>query len=165
MALKNLILKEATGKSTFKNGWRYVHILGVDCDCSKNVFNYLKSRSVGSKSHPVETVAIIGENHHWKNTLKKLGYFVVTGDAEEFGKKYLIKAVPQLTIFNEFHQIIYSGGYTQSRSISSVDQIETDLSKIKNELASQSKVNVYPIFGCITSKNLQRNFDPHGIKY
>jgi thioredoxin-related protein len=108
-----------------------------------------------------EQVFIIGKNDQWIKSLKEKGYFVINADMDEFVKKYSINAVPQLSIFDNKNNLLYSGGYTSKRGPASI--VEDRL--IYQELKEKQETSERPIFGCLNGSINRKNADPLKIKY
>lgn len=151
--LKSLLTKSQTPK------WSKLHFLGGDCACSENIYLSLLKR--GPEKDLNEKVFIIGLNMLWEKKLKEKGYIVTSGTMDYFAKNFSITAVPQLSIFDERQNLIYSGGYTSKRSPSSESQDQ----QIVKELRKNHSANERPIFGCINGIKNRNQSDPFGIKY
>ena len=142
------------------NDMQVLHFLGVDCECSKNVYQRLLKRKPADDVN--ERIYLIGEEKNWELKLKQNGYDVVTGDRNEFSEKYQINAIPQLTVFGFGDRIIYSGGYTSKRG----QKVEIEDQQIIAELKSREKrTKQRPIFGCLNGTLNQKKADPLGLKY
>jgi hypothetical protein len=137
-----------------------LHFLGVDCDCSKNVFSSLLKRSPDQTL--IERVYLIGEEKNWEKQLRLKGYDVVVGNKEVFSTRFDIQAVPQLSVFNIDGRLIYNGGYTSKRGPSSIVEDQTIIAGLKK---NEHEIKQRPIFGCLNGTKLQKSADPLGLKY
>jgi thioredoxin-related protein len=156
---KKETLKSLVNSKASSNKWSQLHFLGGDCGCSENVFKSLMKRKPASDIN--EQVFIIGKNDQWIKSLKEKGYFVINADMDEFVKKYSINAVPQLSIFDNKNNLLYSGGYTSKRGPASI--VEDRL--IYQELKEKQETSERPIFGCLNGSINRKNADPLKIKY
>jgi hypothetical protein len=152
-SIKSLVFKEYSKK------WNKLHFLGGDCGCSENVYKNLMKRKPANDIN--EQVFVIGKNDVWLKSLKAKGYVVVSGDMDEFVKKYSINAVPQLSILDDKNNIIYSGGYTSKRGPASAVEDQEIYQELKEKHMTQER----PIFGCLNGSLNRKNADPLKIKY
>jgi hypothetical protein len=137
-----------------------LHFLGVDWDCSKNVFNSLIKRKPDADI--IERVYLIGEEKNWETSLRKIGYDVVDGNKEVFSSRFLIQAVPQLTVIGFGDRILDNGGHTSTRGPSSIGEDQKIVAELKS---NEQQIKKRPIFGCLNGTQIQKKVDALGLKY
>lgn len=147
--------------SSKTQGWKVIHILSTECQCSKFVLEHLKQR--GALPDWNEIVVLVDESSDKKLTfeLKAAGFSVNQKNPSELDHKYGIDSVPWMVVVNSQGDIKYTGGYNKERvrSVASVQDID-----ILNSVKFNKEIKINPSFGCATSDSLKKNFDPLGIK-
>lgn len=139
--------------------WRIHHFVNPECGCSENVVkNLLKRKAKQKEAH--ESVYVLGTHPTWGSLLKASGYEVVTGNMDDYSKKYAINAVPQLVIIHQ-EKILYSGGYSSKRGPASVVEDQ----EIFNEIVAKNAAKERPIYGCVNGSENQKKVDLIGAKY
>jgi hypothetical protein len=143
-----------------QKSWNMLHFMAEGCSCSHHLIDYLVER--GRTEGWSEEVIIIGEIKGAKKKLEEKGFKVVNFSFEEARKNESLYAVPLLVIFDGDKKISYMGGYTQAAitPLSSFYDV-----KLARSIASNEKIDHYPVKGCATSKKYQKLLDPFGLKY
>lgn len=145
--------------------WRLVHVLAVDCPCSKAVANALSDR----RANPalLERIVLLkttddADPRPLSDTLSAAGFTVEARLSGQPIEGQTIDGGPWLLIVGPDGQVAYSGGYAASRPKVGVPL--QDLQLLERLKAGQP-VEILPAFGCATDRKLQRQLDPLGLKY
>lgn len=134
-----------------------IHFLGTNCDCSKEIYEYLLTNTISSDLN--EKVIIIGEDLSWARELKNKNYTVEFFSEKDFSNKYDLNAFPQLTITNKNDEVIYNGGYKSGRSPAS----KIEYNEIIEYLKTKPNPSTRPIFGCLSSEKKQNEVNFFGF--
>ena len=159
-SFKNKVATKELGDNFAKNK-SVLHMLGADCLCSQKVANYLLSR--GPIKDLSEKIIIVGSNVKLLDSFKMSGFSVTEISADIASQKYAVSALPQMFVYSDNKNILYSGGYSQKRSPASKEDYD-DL-KIINDAFKGKKSEARPIFGCAIGSKMQKEIDPLGLKY
>jgi hypothetical protein len=139
------------------DGWAMVHVLYTECRCSQRIFDHLVD---GARPADVrETVVLVGDDHGVAARLAARGYRVVPVAAEALAARYGIEGVPLLVVLDPAHHIRYSGGYTTRLQGPDIQDVA-----IVRGLQATGVAVPLPVYGCATSRRLQRLADPLAIK-
>ena len=134
------------------------HVLYAACRCSQRIVDHLEARR--ARSDVSEGVLLVGHDQPLVSRLERAGYRVDVLSPRQLRERFAIESAPLLIIARPDGGIAYLGGYTdhkQSLPIHDVELIDTVL--------AGGLVLELPLFGCATSRALQRMLDPFALKY
>ena len=139
-------------------GWLAVHVLYVQCACSKRILDHLltSDRPAGYE----EKVLLVGEDAPLRDGLAARGYEVIGVGHAELQRDYHIEAAPLLVVLSPEDTIEYIGGYTARKQ--GPDILDVSL---MSDLVARHAATPLPAFGCGVSRRLQALLDPLGLKY
>ncbi len=138
-------------------GWRALHVLAIKCACSRGVIEHLISR--GAVRGVTEKVVLIGEDLASMKRLRAAGYEVEALSSAAVKARYGIEGAPLLAVVNPQQDLVYSGGYSrQARGT------PEDLAIFATVQAGNGAASL-PLYGCATTRELQAQLDPMGLKY
>ena len=69
-------------------------------------------------------------------------------------------SAPVMVVISPENEVKYIGGYTSRKKGNDISDQE-----IIDELIKKREVKNIPVFGCASSKELQKSLDPFGVKY
>ena len=134
------------------------HVLYAACRCSQRIVDHLSARR--ARSDVRESVLLVGSDQALVARLTRAGYRVDVLSPRQLREHFAIESAPLLIIAQPDERIAYLGGYTdhkQSLPIRDSELIDTVL--------HGGAVIELPLFGCATSRALQRMLDPFALKY
>ncbi|HEY1629199.1 MAG TPA: hypothetical protein VGF52_05030 [Tepidisphaeraceae bacterium] len=138
--------------------WQLIHVLVADCGCSRIVAQHLADR--GPLADASEKIWLVGDNSQMSQKLQAHNFPVQPTDPEFLTTHFGINGGPWLLVIDPHGQVVYSGGYAPTLIRFASDPREKEI--LQN--AKNGKVDVYPAFGCASSKWLKDATDPLGIK-
>ena len=139
--------------------WKAVHLLSVNCPCSRAVSAHLLQR--GPFPSVDEYIILAGRNNALAKSLTQAGFHVQSRSAEEIASQFQVPGAPWFILVSPTQEISYAGGYSADRNARNGYQDR----QIWQEAATGSPRSALPVYGCALSKLLQKKTDPFGLKY
>ncbi|OYP29382.1 hypothetical protein [Rhodopirellula sp. MGV] len=140
------------------NELQVIHVINLDCPCSRRVLRHLLDRSPSADVD--ESMLLVGQDRQWKSQSEARGYRTTLVSPEQLTAEYGIESSPLLLAFRTDGELLYSGGYT-ARKQGLGYQDESIIASLQNGETIES----LPVYGCAISRDLQDIVDPLRLKY
>ncbi|MCC9604009.1 thioredoxin family protein [Stieleria sp. JC731] len=137
---------------------RVIHVMNLQCPCSKRVLRTLLERTPINGTH--EKILFVGSDPEFDRQATQKGFATESVKHTELKERFGIESSPMMLVVDHSGTIRYSGGYTSRKQGLDVQ----DVSIIKTLLEGQS-VESLPIYGCAVSRSLRKVVDPLQLKY
>lgn len=134
------------------------HVLYAACPCSQRIVDHLVQR--GARGDVAESVLLVGNDRTLAKRLERAAYRVEIVSPRALREHYAIEAAPLLIISQPNDTIAYLGGYTERKQGLPIRDVEL-IERVKRG----ASLLELPLFGCATSRALQRLLDPFALKY
>jgi len=143
-----------------KDRWLVVHVLYAECKCSRRIVDHLAtSNRVAGVS---EKLLLVGNRAELDVRLREIegrGFPIVKTSSAALRDHFHVQAAPLLLVIAPDGSVRYAGGYTDRKQGLDV----RDVSIVRDLVASGTATEL-PLFGCATSKELQRLLDPLALR-
>lgn len=148
-----------TGPPAGAPGDRYVllHALDMQCPCSRRVLDDLTRR--GARGGVTERVLLVDGDDETASRVRSGGFLVEALDGQALAARYHIEAVPLLVILRPDGSVAYTGAHAPRPQMPPADLA------LLEQVQSGDHPSPWPVLGCATSRELQRQRDPLGLKY
>lgn len=148
--LLNSLPQDKSNRISKKNELSMTHVLGQNCDCSKNLSDYLLSSERSLQGS--ETIILLTSNQakhpisaFHLNELEKKGFTIQILD-ESFAQSLPNFGTPMLLISTSKKEVVYSGGYTQHKVLPQEKIYDLEiLASLSGKGRTPSSL---PIYGC-----------------
>ena len=147
----------AQSTSSEQGRWRLVHVMYARCPCSQQIIDHLVN-----DPRPVdvaERVVIVDADNALRARLAAAGFLVDVVDASTLQARWHLEAAPVLVVADPAGRVRYVGGYTDRKQ----GPVSHDVD-IVGQLRRGDRFESLPLFGCATSRSLQRSIDPLGVR-
>ena len=137
-----------------------LHVLAVDCECSRRVLARLEVRA--PRAEVDERLVLIGRDagaRRASRQVERLGYSVERLGPEDIAAALGVEVAPVLVVADASGEIVYLGGYTERKQGA---RIETD-TLIDHALSGRS-VAPLPVFGCAVTEDMLAGVDPWSLR-
>ncbi len=147
----------AQSTSLEQGRWRLVHVMYARCPCSQQIIDHLVNDP--RPGDVAERVVIVDADDALRARLAGAGFLVDVVDANTLQARWHLEAAPVLVVADPAGRVRYVGGYTD-RKQGPVSHDVDILEQVRRGDGLQS----LPLFGCATSRSLQRTIDPLGVR-
>lgn len=134
------------------------HVLYAACRCSQRIVDHLATRR--ARKDVSESVLLVGEDQPLIARLSGAGFRVDVLTPRNLRERFAIQSAPLLIIAQPDDRIAYLGGYTDHKQSLPIRDGE-----LIDKLLRGAAAPELPLFGCATSRALQRMLDPFALKY
>lgn len=140
-------------------GDRYVllHALDMQCPCSRRVLDDLEKR--GAHLDVTERVLLVDGDQATASRVRGRGFLVEALDGQALAARYHIESVPLLVILRPDGSVAYTGAHAPRPQMPPADLA------LLEQVRGGDQPTPWPVLGCATSRELQRQRDPLGLKY
>jgi hypothetical protein len=143
--------------------WTALHVLYADCGCSRRILDHLLERRA-LPGLDERIVLVLGEDETEAGALRPpalaAGFTFEVLTPEDLEARLGVESSPLLVIADPAGAARYVGGYTDRKRGPDIED-----AAILARLRQGERVAPLPVFGCATSKKLQRKLDPLSLKY
>lgn len=137
-----------------------LHVLAVDCACSRRVLARLEARA--PRADLDERLIVIGADagaRRISRQVERLGYSVERLGPDEVAGAIGVEVGPVLVVADASGEILYLGGYTERKQDA---RVETDA--LIDQALSGGNVEPLPVFGCAVTEEMRAGVDPWSLR-
>ena len=128
-----------------------IHLLDERCTCSQTVIDEILSATIPDASAMVLMLSPL--NQETRTRLEQKGMKVQELNSKEARAQLGMETVPWFVVLDRELNILYSGGYSQTKVRSRTD---VQISEIMTAIREKRKPASLPTFGCLISNELRR---------
>ncbi len=135
-----------------------VHVIYPECSCSRDLFAHLVARRPFPGAE--EVVLFVGADPKKQESAQRAGFTFTTVSAQQLAFHFGLQAAPVLIVFDSEGRLRYAGGYYEHpATIRPLDE------RIYAKLATGTRVEPLPVFGCAVDPRLQKSLNRLGALY
>jgi hypothetical protein len=137
-----------------------LHVLAVDCECSRRVLSRLEAR--GPRADVEDRIVLLGDDaatRRASRVAEGLGFSVERLAPEDVRTTLGIEVAPVLVVADARGEIGYLGGYTARKQDA---RVETD--RLVDRVLSGDRPEPLPVFGCAVTDAMRESTDPWSLR-